>query len=432
MANPFFPTNKNDKEKLHAITTASAILLASGSLGIIFTKELTISIASLLGGIAFMGYDIYTSVSKNKSEDKTTDKFFKSFKIQNDNEMVPKIIDKKEHENGFNIVFHMPLGITTKAFEKNIQAFREKYNCNDIRFEYIGNQKILMKAITSKLEDIYPFEIIPTDEILKIPLGRTKEGKIAMVNLMDTECMLLIAGGTGSGKTVCLLVIITYLILEKCKKYPYFINLHLNDLKGGSGLNRFEFCKYVKSYSTKPQDTLKLLQNALTILAERRKLFNELRVYDIEEYNKKYGKIRGYLPYEIIIIDEYAQLTCRIKESKEIMHDLASLGRSFGIRLIITTQRPTVEVIDGNIKNNFGARICFAVQSQVDSKTVLDTTGGEKLTGNGHGILSVAKKIEFRNFYIDTEQIEKLIKNTIEYKTSKENNTPGTEGCMKI
>jgi S-DNA-T family DNA segregation ATPase FtsK/SpoIIIE len=217
---------------------------------------------------------------------------------------------------------------------------------------------------------------------LALSLGRDVSGAAIVANLAKMP-HILIAGSTGSGKTICLNVIILSLLYQNP---PNLLKFILIDPK------RVEFPVYsdiphlLAPVVVDTQKTVNALKWAVSEMERRFELLASVKVRDIAGFNsdKKVVEANGPLPYIAIIIDELADLmAARGKEIEALIVRLAQMARAVGIHLVLATQRPSVEVITGLIKANITSRIAFQVASQIDSRTVLDMAGAEKLLGNG-------------------------------------------------
>lgn len=191
---------------------------------------------------------------------------------------------------------------------------------------------------------------------------------------------LLIAGSTGSGKSVFLNNFISDLILL----YGRCVNIGYIDLK------KVELSRYKDVYNTlffadNYDDAIKYLKLIINIMINRYTLFEQNKVVDIKQFNNTF---KNNLPYIIVIIDELAELILiNKKEVSALLQRLLQLGRAAGIIIIAATQRPSADVVSGVLKVNFNTRICFKVGNKHDSITILNKAGAEKLTGNGDGLL---------------------------------------------
>jgi len=219
-------------------------------------------------------------------------------------------------------------------------------------------------------------------KMLTIALGRDVAGAPVFADL-ERMPHLLIAGSTGTGKTICLNSIIISLLYRHA---PSFLKLILIDPK------RVEFPVYsglphlAAPVIVNAQATVNALRWAVSEMENRFEILAEAKARDILTYNKKFidGELSDPLPYIVIIVDELADLMASNgREVEASVVRLAQMARAVGIHLVLATQRPSVEVITGLIKANITSRIAFQVASQIDSRTILDTAGAEKLLGNG-------------------------------------------------
>lgn len=229
-------------------------------------------------------------------------------------------------------------------------------------------------------------EILETSEFknansrsnLSIALGRDVAGMPTVIDLKKMP-HLLVAGATGTGKSICLHGLTLSFLYQNS---PSMLKMILVDPK------RVEFAHYnglphlLAPVITEVDKTVNVLRWATSEMERRFKLFAETRRRDIESYNQ--NPPDGRLPYIVIIIDELADLMAQAaNEVEAAIVRLSQMARATGIHLVVATQRPSVDVITGLIKANIIARIAFAVASQVDSRTILDQAGAEKLLGKG-------------------------------------------------
>ena len=217
------------------------------------------------------------------------------------------------------------------------------------------------------------------DTALGIPLGSDISGQAVVADLAKMP-HLLIAGATGSGKSVCLNAIISGLLMQHT---PDTLRLVLIDPK------RVEMTAYqtvphlaFSEIVTDLDRVLGTLQAVANEMDARYRRFQAMGVRNIQGYNDK--KTDAKLPYWVVVIDELADLMMTAPDQvQRLLVRLAQLARATGIHVIVATQRPSVDVITGLIKANFPTRIAFAVSSLVDSRTIIDGTGAEKLLGRG-------------------------------------------------
>ncbi|HCF99913.1 MAG TPA: cell division protein FtsK [Chloroflexi bacterium] len=216
---------------------------------------------------------------------------------------------------------------------------------------------------------------------LKVVLGKDVAGVPAVVDLAKMP-HLLIAGATGSGKSVCVNALISCLLYANT---PDQVRLMLVDPKMVE-LTVYNGVPHLLSpVVTNMDKVLGMLQWALREMERRYQMFSDATVRNIQRYNEKMETVgQKKLPFIVIIVDELADLMMiSPEEVEDAICRLAQLARAAGIHLVIATQRPSVDVVTGLIKANFPARIAFSMSSQVDSRTILDTVGAEKLLGRG-------------------------------------------------
>lgn len=219
---------------------------------------------------------------------------------------------------------------------------------------------------------------------------------------------LLIAGATGSGKTVCINTLIASILY---KATPLEVQFVMIDPK------RVELTIYdgiphlIQEVVTDPKQAAKVLFDVLAIMDDRYNMFKEARVRNLEEYNR--ARPDTPLPHIVVLIDELADLMMLAAATVETsISRLTALARAAGIHLIVATQRPSVDVITGIIKANIPSRIAFAVSSMVDSRTILDTGGAEKLLGRGDMLfapIDAMKPIRLQGAYVGLPEIEALV-----------------------
>jgi len=251
---------------------------------------------------------------------------------------------------------------------------------------------------------------------LVFPLGRDVSGEIIFSNI-EKMPHLLIAGSTGSGKSICIHSLLISLLY---KNSPESLKLILIDPK------RVELSVYenIPHLLTPPITDIKksigVFRWAINEMEKRYELLQNSGSRDIQSYNKKNPE--EALPFLVIVIDELADLmTSYGREVESSIVRLAQMARATGLHLILSTQRPSVEVVTGLIKANITSRIALQVPSQVDSRTILDTSGAEKLLGAGDMLFvssEFSKPKRIQGAYISEEEIQKVI-NFI-----KENNEP--------
>ena len=259
---------------------------------------------------------------------------------------------------------------------------------------------------------------------LPIAFGKTISNECFVTDLAKMP-HLLMAGATGTGKSVGLNAVLASLLY---KKHPSELKLVLVDPKKVefslySALDRHYLAKMPDEDEAVITDVKKVVRtlNSLCIeMDSRYDLLKQAKVRKITEYNEKFCKRmlnpehgHRFLPYIVVVIDEFGDLIMTAGKEVELpIARLAQLARAVGIHLIIATQRPTTNIITGTIKANFPARVAFRVTSGIDSKTILDTGGAQQLIGRGDMLISLAGKdmIRLQCALIDTPEIERLVK----------------------
>ena len=246
---------------------------------------------------------------------------------------------------------------------------------------------------------------------LTVALGRDIPGKPIYCDLAKMP-HLMIAGSTGSGKSVCINSILTSILVHSS---PEEVRMILVDPKVVE-LSVYNGVPHlIMPVITDPKKAAGALNWAVTEMQRRYKLFEEGQVRDIKGFNEKYKNDPQveHLPLILFVIDELAELMMvAAKEVETYISRLAALARAAGIHLLIATQRPSVDVITGVIKANIGSRIAFAVTSGVDSRTILDSVGAEKLLGKGdmlYAPMSAPQPIRGQGAFLKDEEVEVIV-----------------------
>lgn len=258
---------------------------------------------------------------------------------------------------------------------------------------------------------------------LLIALGIDIGGKPIIADLIELP-HLLIAGATGSGKSVCINNIILSIIYNLSPEKVKFIMIDPKRVE----LNIYNGIPHLLiPIIVDTNQAIKVLNWVISEMEKRFKIFAEAGVRNLEGYNEYVRNLRNdinALPYIIIIIDELADLMLSSPvKAEEVLCRLAQMTRATGIHLIIATQRPSVDIITGSIKINFPSRIAFAVSTQVDSRTILDVNGAEKLLGNGDMLFSpvgVSKPIRAQGAFVTEKEIKNVVSYLREYGQSPE------------
>ena len=264
------------------------------------------------------------------------------------------------------------------------------------------NELVTMKEVFVNDEDNSP---------LSVALGKDVSGE-SIFTRIDKTPHLLIAGSTGSGKSVCVNTIITSILL---KNKPDKVKLIMIDPKMVE-LSIYDGIPHLlTSVVTDPIKAADVLHKVVLEMENRYREFARARVRNMEGYNKIATKDPDYkeLPYIVVIIDELADLMMvSSKEVEESIARIAQKARAAGIHMIIATQRPSVDVITGVIKTNIPSRIAFAVSSSIDSRTILDKSGAETLLGKGDMLYLSAdssKPVRIQGAFLSDGEVEKVV-----------------------
>ena len=244
------------------------------------------------------------------------------------------------------------------------------------------------------------------DAALPVPLGIGSGGNPVMADFSKMP-HTLVAGATGSGKSVCMNTIVTGLLMSRT---PLELRMVMIDPK------RVELTPYqgiphlYTPVIVEPERAVKALKALVKEMMVRFSTLETVGVKNIISYN---AKSVTKMPYLLILVDELADLM--LTSSNEVEHllvRLAQLGRATGVHLVVATQRPSVDVVTGLIKANFPSRISFAVGSQVDSRTILDSTGADKLLGKGDMLykpIDLSQPVRVQGAFLGEEEIEEIV-----------------------
>ena len=251
--------------------------------------------------------------------------------------------------------------------------------------------------------------------LLAVGLGKDIMGKVRWVEINDTPHML-VAGSTGSGKSVCINCIIASILM---RSRPEEVKLVLVDPK------KVEFSMYngvphlLCPVVTNPKKASVALQNIVSEMERRCELFEHTKCKKISQYNEFCERNPEYkkLPYIVVIIDELADLMLvAAKEVEDSIMRITQMARAAGIHLIVATQRPSTDIITGVVKANIPTRISFAVSSSIDSRTILDMVGAEKLLGKGDMLflpMGENQPTRIQGAFVSEEELQKIVDFTI-------------------
>ena len=280
-----------------------------------------------------------------------------------------------------------------------------------------GKQAVGIEVPNAQREAVHLREVLDSDVFtqneskLAIALGKDVAGNVQLADIAKMP-HVLIAGSTGSGKSVCINTIITSIIYHAKPSEVKFVMVDpkVVELSVYNGIPHL-----LIPVVTDPRKAAGALAWAVQEMDNRYNLFAEKGVRDLKGYNKAIEKDEevGQLPQIVIIVDELADLMMVAKSDVEdAICRLAQKARAAGMHLVIATQRPSVDVITGLIKANVPSRIAFAVSSQVDSRTILDSVGAEKLLGKGDMLYfpsGAPKPSRVQGAFVTDEEVEKIV-----------------------
>jgi len=330
--------------------------------------------------------------------------------------------------------FYPSPGVKVSQVSSRTEDLSLALGAESLRVQRIpGKSSLGIEIPNNKREIIKLRDVIQTKKFMESPskltigLGKDIHGEPYITDLSIMP-HLLIAGATGTGKSVALNSIIASILY---KASPEEVRIILIDPK------RLEFslydgiphllCPVVKN----PNKASNILYDAINKMDERYQALGRLKVRNIDQYNRRIKELESNpsmkldieeeereklkpLPYIVIIIDELAELMMiGDKEVEYCIGRLAQLARAVGIHLVVATQRPSTDVITGTIKNNFSCRISFRVPSKIDSQIIMDTGGAEKLLGRGDMLFmppNYPKIIRLHSSFISLQEVNRLLK----------------------
>ena len=273
-----------------------------------------------------------------------------------------------------------------------------------------GKNTVGIEIPNEKRDDVYLREIIQdkkfSNQDIKLPiaLGKSISG-IPIVGDLSAMPHLLIAGTTGSGKSVCINTIIVSLLYKHTPENCKFILIDPKMLE----LSSYEGIPHLLSpVITEPKKATSALSWVVKEMENRYRKMTEIGVRNIDGFNSKF---KEKMPYIVVIVDEMSDLMLVAgKEIENYIQKLSQMARAAGIHIIMATQRPSVDVITGTIKANFPTRISFQVSSKIDSRTILGEQGAEQLLGKGDMLFmsSANRIIRIHGPYIGENEIEKI------------------------
>lgn len=312
------------------------------------------------------------------------------------------------------------LGVKVSKITNLADDIKLNLAAKDIRIEapIPGKSTIGIEVPNLKSRPVFIREILESDAFrnnpspLTVALGLDISGTPVVTDLKKMPHGL-IAGATGSGKSVCINAMIVSLLY---KAAPHEVKMLLIDPKMVELAPYNDIPHLVSPVITDVKAATGALKWAVEEMERRYELFAHTGVRDIQKYNelvKQKGSLEHHLPYIVIIIDELADLMMVAPaDVEEAICRIAQKARACGIHLVVATQRPSVDVITGLIKANIPTRIAFSVSSQVDSRTIIDVNGAEKLLGRGDMLFlenGSSKTVRVQGNFVSDEEIERVV-----------------------
>ena len=329
--------------------------------------------------------------------------FFKEIDFKNKKGQYPKLIKTYESQKGYTYLLGVPIGLSTDDFLKVKGALQIQLKNNIEIRERKGY--IEVEVITVELPSKIDYKVpVRVKDSICIPFANSLNGAVYL-DLKETP-HTLVTGATGSGKSITTRNIITSIL----NLYPNEVNLYLIDFKIVE-LSIYKNLVQTQCYVNEVEEAKEVIADLMEECKRRYKLFEEVGVTNIYDYNKKVS-VDKKLKFDFIVIEEFVMLLeDKKKHAMTNLKKLASLSRASGQFLYISAQRFDNTVIDLVLRSNVGNRLCHKVESENDSKLILDSTGAEKLRGNGHMIFKCgSNKVECQSYYITDNQVKQYTK----------------------
>ena len=378
------------------------------------------SIPLLPLGIGAVGlsslYGVYRILSREKRELKEKreefNEFFMGLGLHNKNDEIPQLVNMWETENGHMYSFINPIGLSSKSYEDRDIAIREYLNCNKVLFKSNGDF-INIQTIETELPTIVPFTLPKkkSDELI-IELGVNELGKKVEINFSKTHSWL-IAGATGSGKSVCTHNILTQLYCN----YSHNTEFYICDLKK-TELNNYRNLKSTIEYVDNVNDIERIIDKLLKECDDRHLLFTKYKVKNLQQYNKKVNK-KDRLPNIVLCMEEVVRIMGD-KQLQSKIAELAFIARSAGIVLIMTIQRCTKNLFSQDIKASLLGKIGFKVVSRINSQVIMDDDRLFKIKERGECCVSCddisVGETNVKVMYLEENRIDKILEKNCEYK----------------
>ena len=390
---------------------ASIVGAASSTFGILSPLQSGLFIA---GGV--LASALHLTIENEKKRRERDIDFWKRFDLVKE-DMPPLLQEKIKRPFGYSLRYTPVIGLSSETFKTKELELAEYFDVKKVDISY-NNKNIFIDVYEKELEKEYPYEVTKTKGKLELIIGKTWGEKIVTVDLTKSYPHMLVGGSTGMGKTNFLRLALANLVLEGKKN----VEIEIADLKG-TEFYMFKDIPMCKNFISDTEQFYSFIHNLYLEMNRRYRTFQKAGVIDITRYNRNHN-----MPYKLILVDEFQELEPRdFKNEIKTIKKIAAKGRSAGIHMIISTQRPSADVLEGTIKNNFLNRIAFKLPDKLNSNIILDEEGAEKLRKHGNGIYKDGMdKLEFQAMYKDEDDLVKMLEPYFEKKEEiKEINNTG-------
>lgn len=363
----------------------------------------------------YSAYKILTKQSRELKEERNNwFKFWESINIstnKEDKKSFPILFDKQETNYGALYKFIPNLGLSSAMIESKDICIKEYLNARDIKV-FIKDNILFLQSFTVSLPHFVPYNIKSKNhKDLILYLGRDNLGETLSLNL-DKSPSLLIAGQTGSGKSVCTNTILTQL-------YCYYkeVDVYLIDVKR-TEFGIYKNCKKTVKYTKDLEDAKTMIKELVEECDRRSDLFDEVGARKLSDYNSRVSKDKK-LNKIVLVIDDSVRLM-NDNETRKSLSELGFICRSSGLYVISNIQRPSSKLFSADFKASLTNTIGFKTTNGVNSRVICDDNKLKDLRGRGHGILFSEScndgESEFQGFALEDYQIEKYLKEYDCYK----------------
>lgn len=331
-------------------------------------------------------------------EVKALNEIFEECKFKNSKGVLANVYKFIKHDTYTEFYIDIPIGKSVSDLEKCIEAI-ETYFKNNASVEYKKNE-VYLKIYTTHLKEFYTYQTYKIDKSkgLSVVLGMSRDGVIE--RNLATEPHLSVVGATGGGKSVYVNSMLCQLIENYSSDE---LELILLDLKGNE-LNEYKDLYHTRYHTNSVEAAIEFFPVLREEMISRYQQLGNHRT--IQSYNKVNPNNR--MKYQFIVVEECYSLIGN-KEAWHVLGDILSKARACGMHLLLTTQRPTSDVIPGFVTTHLGIRVGLKTNKAQESKNAIELTGLERLTTPGSGIINFSGKYEyFQGFYISDEKIEQI------------------------